>query len=154
MLSLPDSKLKIVEKAIQASQRMADNNYPFMGNFMMLEPIDSLYDFSCMMPITKDTLNPYRIVYGGVTAMLADMAMAWMLDDMIEKRDKIVTLSMNVNYHSPGRGKTLIAHCKLVQRAQNIMQASCEIVNDRNELIVTATGSFLHLVRPIKGKKP
>lgn len=149
----PESLLPIVEKAIQATRLMRQNNYPFMGNFMRLRTVESAHDFSCAMPITEDALNPYRIVYGGVTAMLADMAMAWMLEEMIEKRDKVVTINMNVNYHSPGRGKELIAHCNLDHRAQNIMQASCEIVNDRGDLIVSATGTFLHLIRSTKRNK-
>lgn len=144
---LSDRELTIVQKAVQAVQKMKENKYPFMGNFMQLKIIASDYDFSCSMPITRDILNPYRIVYGGVTAMLADMAMGWMLEERIEPKDKVVTLDMNVNYHNPGRGKELIAHCQLTHRAQNIMQASCQIVNDRNEQVVSASGTFLHLIR-------
>ena len=150
ILGLTDRELAIVEKAIHAVQRMRENHYPFMGNFMQLEIIDSPYDFSCTMPITREVLNPYRIVYGGVTAMFADMAMGWMLQERIKGKDKVVTLDMNVNYHNPGRGKTLTAHCQLLHKAQNILQASCDIVNDRKELVVSATGTFLHLVRSTK----
>lgn len=150
IMALSDRELAIVDKAVQAVERMKENKYPFMGNFMQLEVVESSYDFSCSMPITRDILNPYRIVYGGVTAMLADMAMGWMLEEMIEDKDKVVTLDMNVNYHNPGRGKLLTAHCELVHRAQNIMQASCKVLNDRGELVVSAIGTFFHLIRPIK----
>lgn len=150
ILGLSDRELVTVEKAVRALQRMRENHYPFMGNFMRLEIIESPYDFSCTMPVTREILNPYRIVYGGVTAMLADMAMGWMLQERIEGKDKVVTLDMNVNYHNPGRGKILTAHCQLLHQAQNIMQTSCEIVNDREELVVSATGTFLHLVRSTK----
>lgn len=150
--NLSERELAIVEKALHAVQTMRENKYPFMGNFMQLKVIPSKYDFSCSMPITREILNPYRIVYGGVTALLADMAMGWMLEEMIETRDKVVTLDMNVNYHNPGKGKELLAHCSILHRAQNIMQASCRIVNDRGELVVSATGTFLHLVRSFKEK--
>ena len=105
ILSLGDRDIVIVEKAVQAVVRMKENHYPFMGNFMQLEIVEGPYDFSCRMPITRDVLNPYRIVYGGVTAMLADMAMGWMLQEIIDSKDKVVTLDMNVNYHHPGRGE-------------------------------------------------
>ncbi len=144
---LSDRELVIVEKALRAVQTMRENKYPFMGNFMQLKVIASEYDFSCSMPITRDVLNPYRIVYGGVTALLADMAMGWMLEELIDTRDKVVTLEMNVKYHHPGKGKELLAHCSVLHRAQNIMQATCRIVNDRDELVVSASGTFLHLVR-------
>jgi len=149
--TMSDRELDIIEKAVQAVGRMRENDYPFMGNFLQLTVVPSNFDFSCSMPITRDLLNPYRIVYGGVTAMLADMAMGWMLEELIEPRDKVVTLDMNVNYHNPGRGKELIAHCTVVHRAQNVMQASCKIVNDKDELVVTSTGTFFHLVRSVKG---
>ncbi|MBP1933755.1 PaaI family thioesterase [Ammoniphilus resinae] len=149
--NMSEKELDIIAKAVQAVGRMRENDYPFMGNFLQLTVVPSNYDFSCSMPITRDLLNPYRIVYGGVTAMMADMAMGWMLEELIEPRDKVVTLDMNVNYHNPGRGKELIAHCTVVHRAQNVMQASCTIVNDKDELVVTSTGTFFHLVRSVKG---
>jgi uncharacterized protein (TIGR00369 family) len=150
IMAMSDRDLETVNKAIQALSRMKENKYPFMGNFLQLQVIQSDYEFSCSMPITKDLLNPYRIVYGGVTAMMADMAMGWMLEYLIEPRDKVVTLDMHVNYHNPGRGKELIAHCSVTHRAQNIMQASCLIVNDKSETVVTSSGTFFHLVRPMK----
>jgi uncharacterized protein (TIGR00369 family) len=144
---MTEREVVILEKAVSAIARMKENSYPFMGNFLKLEIISSTYDFSCSMPITRDLLNPYRIVYGGVTAMMADMAMGWMLEKLIGERDKVVTLDMHVNYHHPGRGKELMAHCQLMHRAQNVLQASCEVVNDRKDLIVSATGTFLQLIR-------
>ncbi|MEW9669117.1 PaaI family thioesterase [Ammoniphilus sp. 3BR4] len=150
--NMSDREYAMVAKAIGAVEAMRENKYPFMGNFLQLkliEPENSEH-FSCSMPITRDILNPYRIVYGGITALLADMAMGWMLEELIDPKDKVVTLDMNVNYHNPGRGKELIAHCRLSHRAQNIMQATCRIVNDRGEVIVTATGTFLHLIRACK----
>ncbi|HJV45537.1 MAG TPA: PaaI family thioesterase [Bacillota bacterium] len=150
IMDMSERELETVAKALKAMGQMKKNKYPFMGNFLSLQIIPSEYEFSCSMPITRELLNPYRIVYGGVTAMLADMAMGWMLEDLIDTRDKVVTIDMNVNYHNPGRGKELIAHCSIVHRAQNIMQASCCIVNDKGETIVTATGTFFHLIRSIK----
>jgi uncharacterized protein (TIGR00369 family) len=143
---LSERELQIVEKAVDAVYFMRENKYPFMGNFMRLEKLTE-EEFSCSMPITRDVLNPYRIVYGGVTAMMADMAMAWMLEGLIGERDKVVTLDMHVNYHNPGVGKTLIAFCQVTSQAQNVISATCRIVNDRDDLIVTATGTFLHLKR-------
>lgn len=150
--NMSDREYAMVAKAVQAVEAMRENKYPFMGNFLQLKLIESKDGerFSCSMPITRDILNPYRIVYGGITALLADMAMGWMLEEFIDPKDKVVTIDMNVNYHNPGRGKELIAHCRLSHRAQNIMQASCEIVNDRGEVIVTSTGTFLHLIRACK----
>ncbi|RXT08198.1 PaaI family thioesterase [Ammoniphilus sp. CFH 90114] len=145
--AMSEREYAMVVKAVKAVEAMRENKYPFMGNFMQMKLIESGERFSCSMPITRDILNPYRIVYGGITALLADMAMGWMLEELIDQKDKVVTLDMNVNYHNPGRGKELIAHCRLTHRAQKIMQATCRIVNDRGEVIVTATGTFLHLHR-------
>lgn len=150
---LSDREYEMVLKAVRAVESMRENKYPFMGNFLQLEMVQSEADFSCKMPITRDLLNPYRIVYGGITALMADMAMGWMLEELIQGKDKVVTLDMNVNYHNPGRGKELIAHCRLNHRAQNIMQASCQIENDKGETIVTATATFLHLIRANREEK-
>jgi uncharacterized protein (TIGR00369 family) len=146
---LSERELQIVEKAIDAVYTMRQNKYPFMGNFMKLEKASGGENFRCSMPITRDVLNPYRIVYGGVTAMMADMAMGWMLEGLIGERDKVVTLDMHVNYHSPGVGKMLIASCQVISQAQNVISATCQIVNDKDDLVVSATGTFLHLKRGV-----
>lgn len=147
--ALSERDMKAVARTVEALRNMKENKYPFLGNFLGVTEEESADDseFVCSMPIGREVLNPYRIVYGGITATLADMAMGWMLEKRISERDKFVTLDMNVNYHKAGTGKRLTATARVVNQAQDIWQMACEVHNDRRELVITATGTFLQLRR-------
>ncbi|MFD2612525.1 PaaI family thioesterase [Paenibacillus gansuensis] len=137
----------IVEKTVHALEQMKENKYPFLGNFLQIvyEPSDDPETFVCSMPITPDIQNPYRIVYGGVTATLADMAMAWMLEHQLEPGIKFVTVDMNIQYHHAGTGRRLLAEARLVSRARDILQVSCRISNDKGSLVAASTATFMQL---------
>ncbi|WP_040950014.1 PaaI family thioesterase [Gorillibacterium massiliense] len=149
--ALSERELRPVENVLRALDDMKVNKYPFFGNFLDIvkEESDDPDVFVCSMPIVPELLNPLRIVYGGVTAALADMAMAWMLEhrEDMGRRARFVTIDMHVNYHNAGTGKRLIAKSRLVNVAREVLQVSCEIENDKGDLVVTSTGTFLHLVR-------
>ncbi len=150
--SLSDRDTKVLERIVETLENMKTNKYPFLGNFLNLsiEPSDDPKSvFICSMPITRELLNPYRIVYGGITATLADMAMAWMLELHLadSERDKFITLDMHINYHHAGTGKQLIATTRVLNRARDVLQMSCEIHNDRGDLVATSTGTFMQLRR-------
>ncbi|WP_234340213.1 PaaI family thioesterase [Gorillibacterium timonense] len=151
---LSERDVHVVEETVRALAGMKTNRYPFLGNFLQIEREERGADgvFRCGMPIRPDMQNPYRIVYGGLTATLADMAMAWMLEDYIQDPDKYVTLDMNVTYHNPGIGKRLLAEARVVHHAADIWQVACTIQNDRGQLVATATGTFLQLVRKARMK--
>jgi uncharacterized protein (TIGR00369 family) len=146
---LSDRELNAITRTLTALRNMKENKYPFLGNFLGVAEEESTNpdEFVCSMPIGREVLNPYRIVYGGITATLADMAMGWMLEQRISMRDKFVTLDMNIHYHKAGTGKKLIATTRVVNQAQDIWQMACDVHNDRGELVVTATGTFLQLHR-------
>ncbi|MEO3947055.1 PaaI family thioesterase [Gorillibacterium sp. CAU 1737] len=146
---LSDRELRVVGETLRALSGIKENRYPFLGNFLQIEREERGEDgaFRCGMPIRPDMQNPYRIVYGGITATLADMAMAWMLEDYIQEPDKYVTLDMNVTYHNPGIGKRLLAEARVVHQASEIWQVVCDIRNDRGQQVASATGTFLQLRR-------
>ncbi|BAU29752.1 uncharacterized protein (TIGR00369 family) [Aneurinibacillus soli] len=146
---LSDRECKAIERTLTAVQNMKENKYPFLGNFLgVTEETDADSEtFVCSMPIGREVLNPYRIVYGGITATLADMAMGWMLEKRISGQDKFVTLDMHTNYHRAGTGKRLIATARVINQAQDIWQMACDVHNDRGDLVVTSTGTFLQLHR-------
>ncbi|MED0677905.1 PaaI family thioesterase [Aneurinibacillus thermoaerophilus] len=146
---LSERELKAIIQTLNALSIMKENRYPFLGNFLGVteEKSEQPDEFVCSMPISRQILNPYRIVYGGITATLTDMAMGWMLEKRISDKDKFVTLEMNVRYHKAGTGKKLTATARVIHQAQDIWQMACHVHNDRGELIVTATGTFLQLRR-------
>lgn len=150
--SCSERDLQTIARTMEALERMKDNRYPFLGNFLNVteEQSEDPDVFVCSMPIGREVHNPYRIVYGGITATLADMAMAWMLELNMKIQDKFVTIDMQMHYHNPGIGKKLIASSRLVNRAQDVWQTACEIRNDRGDLVATANAAFLQLRKPPK----
>lgn len=149
---LSERDQKIVENVVTALGEMKTNKYPFLGNFLNIreEAQPDPGTFVCSMPIAREILNPYKIVYGGATATLADMAMAWMLERLVPPGDRFVTIDMQINYHNPGTGKQLIAKAQVVKQAKLIWQMSSTIHNDKGDLVATSTGTFLQLERKRK----
>ncbi|MCZ8521164.1 MULTISPECIES: PaaI family thioesterase [Paenibacillus] len=147
--ALPDRSFRAVENTLRALEKMKENRYPFLGNFLNVVKEESTDPdvFVCSMPIVPEVLNPYRIVYGGVTATLADMAMGWMLEHRFEPGSKFVTIDMHVAYHHPGKGKKLTAEARLTHQARELLQVSCDIRGDQGELVSTSSATFLQLVR-------
>jgi uncharacterized protein (TIGR00369 family) len=53
-----------------------------------------------------------------------------------------VTAEMKINYLSPGTGDRLISRAKLLKMGSHLATATCEIRNEKNQLIAHASGTF------------
>ena len=89
--------------------------------------------------ITDKSLNPYGIVHGGLIYTLADSAMGIALATSGRTG---VTLNCSVDYLAPGTGKKLFADTEIVKDGKTIVVFRVKVVNEKDELIATSTGTY------------
>lgn len=98
----------------------------------------------------------HRILHGGVTSSVLDMAggmaaMASIIFNGSEKSDQDIlqmitrtsTVNLQISYLKPGRGEEFIAQAWLTHSGNKIAFAQMELRNEVNELIATASASYL-----------
>ena len=93
------------------------------------------------IPVSKMHYNSEGIVHGGVYAGLMDAAMGMA---MLTKNKAGVTTSLNVNYlKSAGKGDVLKAEAKVTKDGKRMLYCSCEVKNQREELLATGQAVFM-----------
>lgn len=85
--------------------------------------------------------NPMGRVHGGVLAALSDAAMGIAFGRTLDDGQEFATIDLHVHFMRPVRGKLLTATAKVQQRGLRIGFVECQIVDERQRLIVTATCS-------------
>ena len=85
--------------------------------------------------------NPMQRVHGGLIAALADAAMGIAFGRTLVDNQDFSTIEMKVNFIRPIKSGRLIATAKVVERGLRIGFVDCEIMNQRNKRIATATST-------------
>ncbi len=93
------------------------------------------------IPVSKMHYNSAGIVHGGVFAGLMDAAMGMA---MLTKNKAGVTTSLNTNYlKSAGKGDVLRTEAKVVKDGKRMVYCTCNVLNQRDELLATGQAVFL-----------
>lgn len=98
----------------------------------------------CSLPLTRMHLNAEGSVMGGVLFTLADLAFAVAAN---LNQPPTVSLSCQVTFLSPPKGKKLIAHATRVRSGYSTCYYSVEIRDD-TDTIVTVVGVSGFIKRP------
>ncbi|MDQ2089592.1 PaaI family thioesterase [Marimonas arenosa] len=95
-------------------------------------------------PMVPHIGNRYGIPHGGVHATLLDTAMGFAVcfTGDPEKKQLVMTLSLNVNYLGVASGAHLIAEGRKTGGGKSTAFAEGEIKDENGNLIATATGVF------------
>ncbi|QDU80649.1 Acyl-coenzyme A thioesterase PaaI [Polystyrenella longa] len=105
------------------------------------------------LKIERKHLRPHGIVHGGVTASLLDTALGLTAGAAADTDHHMVTVQLNINYIRPTwEGEDVIARGELQHRGSKTAVVRGELRNADNQLIATATGTFMYLPLP-KGTK-
>ncbi|MDZ4851206.1 MAG: PaaI family thioesterase [Pirellulaceae bacterium] len=85
--------------------------------------------------------NPMGRVHGGVLAALSDCAMGIAFGRTLDDGQDFATIDLHIHFMRPVRGKRLTASALVRQRGLRIGYVECDIVDDKQRLIATATCS-------------
>ena len=92
--------------------------------------------------LTKNSMNPYNIVHGGLTFGLGNVTMG-----MLARANgkKAVTLNASINYLKAGTGKYLKAQAEIIKNGKTTCVLRANIYNDQEELIATMDSNYYYL---------
>jgi uncharacterized protein (TIGR00369 family) len=85
--------------------------------------------------------NPMGRVHGGVLSALADAAMGIAFGRSLDPNQDFATIDLHVHFMRPIRGPKITATASMTQRGLRIGFAECEIRDNRERLVATATCS-------------
>ncbi len=97
-----------------------------------------------------------NILHGGAIASIMDVAGGMVCinqilqritplihEDIVNKMSKMGTIDLRVDYLRPGRGETFTASASLLRNGNKIAVTRCELHNELNHHIATATATYL-----------
>ena len=87
--------------------------------------------------LRPESMNPLGMAHGGFVYSMCDVA-SGVLASGIERRG--VTLSANMQYLRPSRGKSLRAEAKIIKNGRKVLFIETNVYND--EGVHTARGEF------------
>lgn len=96
------------------------------------------------LPLSEHLGNRYGILHGGVHASLLDTAMGFAVSYTgdPDKRQLVMTLSLNVNYLGVASTPRIFAKGIKTGGGRSTAFASGEITDENGQVIATATGVF------------
>lgn len=115
-----------------------------MKEFIEYNNIEVIDDdkLTVKVKITENTLNPYKIVHGGLIFTLGDTVMGKMCQKLGRK---VVTLDSSINFLSPGVGNYLVATCNILKNGKKTCVLEAKIKNDEGKLVATMTGTYFYI---------
>lgn len=128
-------------------------NTPEPDRFMQA-PVSQLIGFQVSAPSPEDKLlgradvrldvderfhNPMGRVHGGILSALADAAMGIAFGRMLDGNQDFSTVELHIQYMRPVKSRSIVAKAIVQQRGLRIGFVGCEIRDERDRLIATAT---------------
>lgn len=150
------------------------SRFPFMLHNKLLIQINEQGKVQCVTHMSEHLVGNvlYGILHGGVTATMLDsigglqtMVALFKQIEMTDNQNtnintntnkeqqfaaikqkvgRVATTDFRVDYLTAGRGKHFIATAKVVRLGSRHSTCQMQLVNDENELIAVATGSYAY----------
>lgn len=94
-------------------------------------------------PASEWFCSPARTVQGGVTALIADTALACAIQTTVDRGDAFLPLDVKVNYLRPllGDGRAVTATGEVTHRGRSLVVAHAVVENADGKQVALATGS-------------
>lgn len=145
------------------------SRFPFMLHNKLLMQVNTQGKVHCITHMSDHLVGNvlYGILHGGVTATMLDsigglqtmVALFEQIEQTTQSQSKnkqeyfeaikqkvgrVATTDFRVDYLTAGRGKHFIATAKVVRLGSRHSTCQMQLVNDENELIAVATGSYAY----------
>ncbi len=126
------------ELTLRARERFRGDVFATSTTGIEIENVGEDYA-RCSLEITPKILNAMGVVMGGAVFTLADFAFAVAANAVGEPT---VSLSSDISFLAPARGKKLTAEAKCLRRGAHVCFFNIEVTNDSGMLVasVAATG--------------
>jgi uncharacterized protein (TIGR00369 family) len=139
-----EEELEVLETIIEAMEKYnVDKSKTLLANTLKMKPkMQDNGSCHCTIPITRLVKNFINTVHGGITATLVDTTMGSLVINNLDQHEGTVTSELKLNYLRPGVGNSLTCVASTIHKGRKIHVCEARVFNDKDELILHATGSF------------
>ncbi len=136
---------------LEGIQKKQDDHYKtYLAGFMGIK--SKLIDentYESIIPNRELVHNPLRIVHGGITASVIDIAMGSLVHQSVPAHQAAVTSEMNIHYLAKGTGTQLRCRSQVIFKSDTRWVVKANVYRDDQSLIATATGNFMIIPRKV-----
>lgn len=93
-------------------------------------------------------LNPHGTVHGAVVFAMVDTGMGAAATSVLDETSMCATIEIQLRYLSPVFAGDVRAEVRVVKAGRRIIHLDAQVVDHRDRLVATATGSFAVIPRP------
>lgn len=79
------------------------------------------------MPLKPAALQQYKVVHGGIVAMLADSASGLAVATLLPAEDGMLSIEFKINLLAPSRGERMIARGAVVKLGRTVAVAEADV---------------------------
>lgn len=92
--------------------------------------------------VQEALLNSQGVLFGGYYAVLADVALAFVVMSVLGDDEYLSTVDLSVSYFRPVRQGALQIECRVVSRGRSLIHTEASFFNDDAALVAKAKGTF------------
>lgn len=94
------------------------------------------------LAVTSDLLNPNGVVHGAVLFAMVDTAMGAATMSILDDSQVCASIEVHLRFLRAAADGSLVADVSALKAGRRVVQLEGRIVDDADNLIATATGSF------------
>jgi uncharacterized protein (TIGR00369 family) len=84
-------------------------------------------DIALSMPLTPTTMQQYKVVHGGIVAMLADTASGLAAISLLPAADGVLSIEFKINLLAPSRGERMRSRGRVVKLGRTVALAEADV---------------------------
>lgn len=92
--------------------------------------------------VKPSLLNPNGVLHGAVIFTMVDTAMGAATMSLLEEGQGCASIEIHVRFLQPVPDGHIVARVQVLRQGRRIVQLEAVVVNDRDETVATASGSF------------
>jgi uncharacterized protein (TIGR00369 family) len=97
------------------------------------------------LKVRKQLTQSVGFAHGGVSAALIDSAVGLALCSMLDQRELITTVSLNVNFIAPAGPGVLTARGRIYRKGRHLAVGDAEVRDERGTLVSTGSATYMML---------
>ena len=141
---LPEDARVLAAQALKAARYASETPYGFLGGLVNMRVVTAEDGDSVLtMDVTRNALNGYGYVHGGMLFTLADYAMGAAARSLVPEGSSPVTLEAKANYIKNIREGTIVARSTALHQGSRLIMLETRLFEAHtNDLIMIVTGTF------------
>lgn len=93
--------------------------------------------------IRKEMCNPFRHIHGGMMSLIVDEAIGWAVISLSPEKH-YTSVSLNLDFlYAAAEGERIKAVAKIIRQGKKIINASVEVLNEKQEIICRANSNLV-----------